>query len=112
LAEKRLSLTSTGQIRYGLKTPYRDGTTHIIFHPLDFITKLAALIPKPRVNLSRFHGVFVGVPHHSNSKHRGLITPSRRGKGRKSMSSDDQIDQSPAERRASMTVRRPPVRSG
>ena len=28
-----------------LKTPYRDGTTHVIFEPLDFIARLAALIP-------------------------------------------------------------------
>jgi hypothetical protein len=37
-------------VRYELKTPYRDGTTHVIFEPLDFIAKLAALVPKPRVN--------------------------------------------------------------
>jgi len=53
---------------------------HVIFEPLDFISKLASLVPKPRVNLTRFHGVFVGVPHHPNSKHRTLVTPARRGK--------------------------------
>ncbi len=37
---------------------YRDATTHVIFEPLDFIALLAALVPKPRVNLTRFHGVF------------------------------------------------------
>jgi hypothetical protein len=30
----------------------------VIFEPLDFIARLAALVPKPRVNLTRFHGVF------------------------------------------------------
>ena len=35
-----------------LKTPYRDGTTHVIFEPLDFIARLAALVPKRRVNLT------------------------------------------------------------
>jgi hypothetical protein len=29
-------------------------TTHVIFEPLDFIAKLATLVPKPRVNLTRF----------------------------------------------------------
>ncbi len=48
VSEKRLSLTSSGQIRYRLKTPYRDGTTHVIFERgglpyLDFIARLAAL---------------------------------------------------------------------
>ncbi len=49
---------SGGNVRYQLKTPYRDGTTHVIFEPLDFIARLAALIPRPRTNLTRFHGVF------------------------------------------------------
>ena len=57
-------------------------TTHVIFEPLDFISKLASLVPKPRVNLTRFHGVFVGMPHHPNSKHRTLVTPARRSKKR------------------------------
>jgi len=50
--------SSNTDIRYELKTPYRDGTTHVIFEPVDFIAKLAALVPKPRVNLTRFHGLF------------------------------------------------------
>ncbi len=33
-------------MRYELKTPYRDGTTHVIFEPLDFMARLAALAPK------------------------------------------------------------------
>ena len=78
VAEKRLSLTPNGNVRYQLKTPYRDGTTHVIFEPVDFIAKLAALVPKPRVNLTRFHGVFA-----PNSKHRALVTPAKRGKGSK-----------------------------
>ena len=75
VSEKRLSLTAQGKVRYQLKTPYKDGTTHVTFEPLDFmyrrygmpraqgcagavIARLAALVPKPRVNLTRFHGVF------------------------------------------------------
>jgi hypothetical protein len=57
-SEKRLSITNQGKVRYQLKTPYRDGTTHVILDPLDFIARLAALPPKPRVNLTRYHGVF------------------------------------------------------
>ena len=34
VSEKRLSLTAHGNVRYQLKTPYRDGTTHVIFEPL------------------------------------------------------------------------------
>jgi hypothetical protein len=53
IAEKRLSLNNQGKVRYELKTPYRDGTTHVIFEPVDFIAKLATLVPRPRVNLTR-----------------------------------------------------------
>ena len=35
-------------------TPYRDGMTHVIFEPLAFIARVAAPVPKPRVNLTRF----------------------------------------------------------
>lgn len=43
VSEARLSLTPGGLVRYQLKTPYRDGTTHVLFEPLDFIARLAAL---------------------------------------------------------------------
>ena len=63
MAIERLSLTPQDNFKYSLKTPYRDGTTHVIFEPLDFIARLASLVPSPRVNLTRFHGVF--APHAS-----------------------------------------------
>ena len=40
-----------------LKTPWTDGTTHVIYEPLDLIAKLAALIPRPHKNLILYHGV-------------------------------------------------------
>ena len=95
VSEKRLSLTPSGNIRYQLKTPYSDGTTHIIFEPLDFIAKLAALVPKPRVNLSRFHGVFA-----PNSKHRVDVTPAKRGKG---STHHENEDKTPEQRHRAMT---------
>ena len=58
VSEARLWLTPGGHVRYQLKTPYRDGTTHVLFEPLDFLARLAALVPKPRANLTRYHGVF------------------------------------------------------
>jgi len=75
VSTERLSLTNQGHIRYALKTPYRDGTTHVIFEPLDFMARLAALVPKPRVNLTRFHGVFA-----PNSHLRAQVTPGQRGR--------------------------------
>ena len=61
------------------------------------LARLVALVPKPRVNLTRFHGVFA-----PNSKYRALVTPARRGKNKKSHPTEEG-DQSPAEKRASMT---------
>ena len=40
VATKRLSLTRNGQVRYELKTPYNDGTTQVIFEPLDFMYRM------------------------------------------------------------------------
>ena len=97
VSAKRLSMTRNGRVRYELKTPWRNGTTHIIFEPLDFISRLVALVPRPRVNLTRFHGVFA-----PNSKYRSKVTPARRGK-RKKCHSVNEPDQTPAEKRASMT---------
>jgi hypothetical protein len=37
---------------------YTDGTTHVLFEPLDSISRLIALVPQPRVTLTRYHGVF------------------------------------------------------
>jgi hypothetical protein len=57
-------------VRYQLKTPCKGGTIHVIFELLGFITPLASLIPKPRINLMHFHGVFA-----LNSKHRSDSEP-------------------------------------
>jgi hypothetical protein len=49
----RLSINAAGQVVYQLKNPFRDGTTHVLFSPQDFIARLAALVPRPRINLTR-----------------------------------------------------------
>jgi hypothetical protein len=36
-----------------LKTPWRNGTTHIILAPMEFMQRLAALVPRPRLHLIR-----------------------------------------------------------
>jgi hypothetical protein len=96
VAVPRLSLSSTGKVVYTLKTPYRDGTTQVAFEPVDFIARLAALVPKPRINLTRYHGVL--APNH---RWRRLVTPAKRGKRVKPIASTEV--RSPAERHAAMT---------
>ena len=60
------------------KTPCRDGTTHVIFEPLGFIAKLAALVPTLRTNPTRFHGLFA-----QNSKFRVRVAPAKRRRMRR-----------------------------
>ncbi len=48
-----MSLTDQRQVRCTVTTPYRDSTTHVVFEPLDFIPRLAVLVPDqslPRTN--------------------------------------------------------------
>jgi hypothetical protein len=61
IANERLARNAAGQVVLTLKTPYRDGTTHIVMSPLEFMQRLAALVPRPRLNLIRFNGVLAPV---------------------------------------------------
>ena len=58
-----MELTSGGEVRLELGRSYDDGTTHLIFEPLDFISRLAALVPPPRSHLVRYHGVLAPNAH-------------------------------------------------
>ncbi len=71
IAMERLSETENGKLLYKLKTPYRNGTTHILLDPLELVEKVVALIPPPKANLLRYHGVF--APH---AKERKQIIPT------------------------------------
>ena len=61
VANERLKRNQAGQVVLQLKSPWRDGTTHIVMSPLQFMQRLAALVPRPRLHLIRFHGVL--APH-------------------------------------------------
>jgi len=45
---ERLALNDAEQVVLTLKTPYRDGTTHIVMSPLEFMQRLAALVSRPK----------------------------------------------------------------
>ncbi len=45
VAESRLKQKSDGDILLKLKKAYSDGTSHLVFSPLEFLEKLAALVP-------------------------------------------------------------------
>ncbi|GHL78620.1 hypothetical protein ECZU34_63680 [Escherichia coli] len=82
-------------MRYQLKTPYRDGTTHVIFEPL---ISLQGWPPGTEAQ-SQPNPLPRGV--RTNSRHRALVTPAKRGRGNKVRVADEPA--TPAQRRASMT---------
>jgi hypothetical protein len=70
LSDERVQVNAAGQVELKLKTPWRDGTTHLVMSPLEFMQRLAALVPRPRLHLIRFHGVLA-----PNAKLRPLVVP-------------------------------------
>ncbi len=70
LSDERVQVNAAGQVELKLKTPWRDGTTHLVLSPLEFMQRLAALVPRPRLHLIRFHGVLA-----PNAKLRSLVVP-------------------------------------
>jgi hypothetical protein len=70
LSDERVQLNDAGQVELKLKTPWRDGTTHLVMSALEFMQRLAALVPRPRLHLIRFHGVLA-----PNAKLRALVVP-------------------------------------
>jgi hypothetical protein len=48
---------SDGRIAVALQRPWADGTTHLVFTPLEVLERLVPLVPRPRINLLIYHGV-------------------------------------------------------
>jgi Putative transposase len=48
LANDRVKISAKGQVELKLKTPWRDGTTHHVMSPLEFMQRLAVLVPRCR----------------------------------------------------------------
>ncbi len=57
ISNERLSVNRAGQVVLKLKTAWRDGTSQHVMAPMEFMQRLAALVPRPRLHLIRFHGV-------------------------------------------------------
>jgi hypothetical protein len=72
LAAGSLQWISDEEYSFKLKTPWSDGTTHLVLSPMELIEKLAALVPPPRQNLVRYHGVL--APH---AKMRAAVVPRK-----------------------------------
>jgi len=70
VSEERLSTNDQGDVICKFKKPWDDGTTAMKLTPMELIERLVALVPRPRVHLTRYHGVL--GPHY---KHRKQIVP-------------------------------------
>jgi hypothetical protein len=57
LANDRLEELPDGRLAVRLKTPWRDGTTHVLMERNELIERLVPLIPPPRAHQLRYHGI-------------------------------------------------------
>jgi hypothetical protein len=57
IARDRLPLTADGHVVLQLRRRWSDGTTHLLFDPIELLARLAALTPRPRANLVLYYGV-------------------------------------------------------
>ncbi len=94
--EENSHRTRAGEVALQLKTPYRDGTTHLVMAPLEFLERLAALVSRPRLHLIRFHGVLA-----PNATLRSQIVPGDQDQA--SAASNETGDLSTAPTRARMS---------
>jgi hypothetical protein len=75
---ERLTMRAAGKIEYKRKNQCSNGATHVLFSPLDFLGRLAALIPRQRYNVMRYHGDIT-----PNSTLRSCTVPRQRKKSKK-----------------------------
>ena len=73
---ERLSEEASGDLIYTFTRPWSDGTTGIKLSPVEWLAKLAALVPLPRGHLVRSGGCL--APH---SKRRSTVMPTPRQQG-------------------------------
>ena len=57
VASGRLRFVDAQTLVFSLKTHWADGTCQLVLSPMELLEKLAALVPPPRLNLVRYHGV-------------------------------------------------------
>ncbi len=72
ISNDRLSVLGDGRIALTLKRPWSDGSTHVVFTPDAFLSRLATLVPRPRINTTLYHGVLA-----AHSKLRRHVVPRR-----------------------------------
>ena len=59
-AQERLTLDN-GRVVYKLPKPFWTGQTHVVLEPVEFLRRIAALIPPFRFHSIRYHGLFAAA---------------------------------------------------
>jgi hypothetical protein len=72
LVAGRVSLSADGMVLYKLRKSTATGRTQLQMTPRKFVGRLAALIPPPWINLTRFHGAFASASRHRDAIARGV----------------------------------------
>jgi hypothetical protein len=72
IAVERVSILRDGAIAYRTKYRTRSGATHRVMTPIEFMCRLAALVPPPRVHMVRYYGVLAPA-----SPLRKLVVPAQ-----------------------------------
>ena len=57
IADERLELTPDEQVLLRLRHRWTDGTTHLVFDPIELLERLAVITPRPRINLILYCGI-------------------------------------------------------
>jgi hypothetical protein len=86
VGQDRLQRLPDGTVVLELRRRWTDGTTHLLFDPVELLERLAALVPRPRINLVLYYGVFAPraagrraiVPRDAAGAHRARREVARR----------------------------------
>jgi hypothetical protein len=57
IALERLSERDDGCVEVAFRKPWRDGTRAVVLTPEDLVSRLCAMVPPPRLHLTRYAGV-------------------------------------------------------
>ena len=80
ISTERLHKLPNGDLLYRLKKTWPNGATHIRLTPYEFLDRLHGLVPPPRKNLIRYHGILA-----PNSKARKKVIPKQQPAKSKNM---------------------------
>ncbi|MCR4374698.1 MAG: transposase [Acidobacteria bacterium] len=78
VGQERLRVSPEGQVVLDLRRRWADGTAQLAFDPVEFLERLAALVPRPRINLVLYYCVLAPCA----ARREGVVpSPANEGAG-------------------------------